>query len=300
MSEIKPPDGDVPLLHTMDGMPIIAGDPNFFTRFARFLQRPFASAWRHRDLIAVILQRELYERFKGSAAGWVWAVVAPLISLLTYTVAFGGATKLPHGEVANSPFDYALFIFGGLVAFNFFSEMVYRAPSLLQEYSHFIKQTMFPAEMLPIISTLRAAVYTCVGLAIMVIFQAILGIPHWTMLLLPLWAIPFLAFLMGLTWFLSALGAFTRDVSYFVGTISPMLMFATPVFFVRELLPYPMDMLMYVNILTGYIEIVRDLVVWGRLPGVWVCVWTVFLSAAAFWGGFWFFERNRVNIADVV
>lgn len=300
MSEIKPSERGLLLLHTVDGRLVIVGKPNLLTRFARFLLRPFGSAWQHRDLIAAILQRELYERFKGSSAGWVWAIVAPLISLLTYTVAFGGAAKMPNGEVAGSPFDYALFIFGGLVAFNFFSEMVYRAPSLLQEYAHFIKQTMFPAEMLPIISTLRAGVYTSVGVALMLVFQLVLGVPHWTMLFLPLWAIPFLAFMMGLTWFLSALGAFTRDVSYFMGTVAPLMMFATPVFFANETLPPPMDLVMYVNILTGYIEIVRDLVVWGRLPSIWVCVWTIFLSALTFWGGFWFFERNRVNIADVI
>ena len=300
MNEINPLERDQHLLHTVDGKPVIVGILNPLTRFMRFLLRPFNSAWRHRDLIAVILQRELYERFKGSVAGWIWAIVAPLVSLVTYSVVFGAAAKLPNGEVASSSFDYALFIFGGLIAFNFFTEMAYRAPSLLQEYSHFIKQTMFPAEMLPIISTLRAAVYTSVGLVMMFIFQLVLGAPHWTMMLLPLWAIPFLAFLIGLTWFLSALGAFTRDVSYFMATVAPLLMFATPVFFVREILPPPMNLIMYLNILTGYIEIIRELVVWGRLPNVWVCVWTVLLSAATFWGGFWFFERNRVNIADVV
>ena len=38
--------------------------------------------------------------------------------------------------------------------------MAFRAPMLLHEYSHFIKQTIFPSDMLAVISTLRAAVYT--------------------------------------------------------------------------------------------------------------------------------------------
>lgn len=300
MREKKLPEQGLLVLHVVDGEPVVADRLRPFVRLGRFMAKPFISAWHHRDLIAVILQRELYERFKGSVAGWVWAVVAPVLSLATYTVAFGGAAKLPNNQVASSPFDYSLFIFGGLIAFNFFSEMTYRAPSLLQEYSHYIKQTMFPAEMLPIISTLRAAVYASIGVGLMLVFQLAFGVPHWTILLVPLWVIPFLGFLIGFTWFLSALGAFTRDVSYFMGTVSPLLMFATPVFFSHEILPPPWDLIMYANILTGYIEIVRDLVVWGRLPGVWVTLWTVFLSALTFWGGYWFFERNRVNIADVV
>ena len=116
----------------------------------------------------------------------------------------------PWGESA-SQFDYALFIFGGLIAYSFFSEMAFRGPSLLHEYAHFIKQTMFPAEMLPIISTLRATVYVLIGLVVMLAAQIVLtGTVHWTLILLPLWLLPFLAFLIGMTWFLAALGAFTR------------------------------------------------------------------------------------------
>ena len=214
---------------------------------------------------------------------------------------FAGAAKLPNNEVASSSFDYALFIFGGLITFNFFAEMAYRAPSLLQEYAHIIKQTMFPAEMLPIISTLRATVYTTIGIALMLLCQLIFtGKLHWTVVLLPLWVGMFVIFLIGMTWLLSAVGAFTRDVSYFMITVSPLLLFATPVFYAREGLLPPLNIVMYANVMTGYIEIVRDLVVWGRLPNLWVCVWTTVGSWATFWFGFWFFERNRGTIADVV
>ena len=223
---------DAPVMHFVDGKAVEPRAYNWLERIVRFLLRPFVEAWHHRDLIAAILRRELRERFSGSMAGWVWAVVAPLISLVTYTLVFGGSATLPNKTQSNSAIDYALFIFGGLVAFNFFTEMAYRAPSLLHEYAHYIKQTMFPAEMLPIISTLRATTYASIGLALMLLCQlAFTGTLHWTVLLLPLWFIPFLAFLIGITWLLSAMGAFTRDTAYLMMTIAPVLMFATPVFF---------------------------------------------------------------------
>lgn len=288
-------------LHVLDGKTVSYDRGGIVRRSLRFLVAPFESAWRHRDLINTVLRRELYERFKGSMAGWVWAIVAPLLSLGTYTLVFSGAVVLPSGSGTGSQFDYALFIFGGIIAFNLFTEMSYRAPSLLQEYSHFIKLTMFPAEMLPIISTLRATVYSCVGLVLMLAAQvALTGQFHWTSLLLPLWLIPFVGLLIGMTWFLAALGSFTRDVSYAMMTIAPLLMFATPVFFSHESLPPPMDRLIYLNIMTGYIEIVRDLVVFGRLPSGTVCLWTFVASATTFWGGYWFFVKNRDAIADVL
>jgi len=292
---------DAPLLHVVDGKQVVPGNYNLVQRFGLFLLEPFTGAWRHRDLIAAILRRELRERFSGSVAGWVWAVVAPLISLVTYTLVFGGAVKLPNGNPANSPIDYALFVFGGLIAFNFFTEMAYRAPSLLHEYAHYLKQTMFPAEMLPVISTLRATTYASIGLALMLICQLIFGgTLYWTVLLLPLWFIPFLAFLLGITWLLSAMGAFTRDTAYLMMTIAPVLMFATPVFWSHETLSPVWKLLWYANILTGFIEIIREIVVFGELPNGLVVAWTVFLSSATFWLGYWFFRRQQDGITDVI
>ena len=290
-----------PPLHIVDGELVVANHGGLVTRMARFFAEPFTLSWRHRDLIVAILRRELRERFKGSVAGWVWAIFAPLLSLITYTAVFGGTATLPNNAAANSKIDYGLFIFGGLLAFNFFSEMAYRAPSLLHEYSHYIKQTMFPAEVLSIIATLRATFYATIGLVLMLGCQLIFaGTLHWTVLLLPVWFVVFLAFLLGLTWFLSALGAFTRDTAYFMMTIAPLMMFATPVFFSPEALSPTVKMLMYGNILTGFIEIVRDLVVFGKLPGAFISAWTLFLAAVTFWFGYWFFCARRDGIVDVI
>src|SRR3954464_7319222 len=280
-------------LHIVDGRIVEPHKPGALARLARFLVAPFATAWHHRDLIAAILRRELNERFKGSVAGWVWAVVAPLLSLLTYTIAFSGAVKLPGDAAAGPKEDYALFIFGGLVAFNFFTEMAYRAPSLLHEYSHYIKQTMFPAEMLAVISTLRATTYASIALVLMLLAQLIMaGTLYWTVIALPVWLVLFVAFLIGITWLLSAMGAFTRDTAYLMMTVAPVLMFATPVFFAPQAVTPTVRLLLYANPLSGFIEIVRDLVVFGVLPGPLVCIWTAAWSAIAFWFGFWFFTRH--------
>ncbi len=53
----------------------------------------------------------------------------------------------------------------------------------------------------------------------------------WTVLLIPLIFIPFMAFLIGMSWFLCAIGAFTRDAGYLMINIVPLFMFATPVFY---------------------------------------------------------------------
>jgi lipopolysaccharide transport system permease protein len=105
---------------------------------------------------------------------------------------------------------------------------------------------------------------------------------------------------LGITWLLSAMGAFTRDTAYLMMTIAPVLMFATPVFWSHETLGPDMRLLMYGNILTGFIEIIRDIVVFGQLPNILVVAWTVFLSSVTFWVGYWFFRRQQDGITDVI
>lgn len=292
----------MPSVKVVNGKQIVveALDPG--QRFKRFLAKPLLQMRYNREIILAILRRELASRFTGSAGGWLWAVAAPLFAIAVYTFAF--TTKLQMtfvGEQGQAPITYALFIFAGLIVFNFFSEMAYRSPMLLHEYAHFIKQTIFPSDMLAVISTLRAAAYTGIGAIVMLIcIAAVKGGLPWTVILMPLLFIPLAAFLMGLSWFLCAIGAFTRDAGYLMINIVPLFMFLTPVFFTHTSRPPPWDILLYLNALTAYVEVMRDLVLTGVLPNPLVILWMLATSIFTFYFGYWFFDRYRNVIVDVI
>ncbi len=292
----------MPSVNVVNGKQIVVEDLGPAERAIRFFAKPFLQMWHHRDLIQAILRREISERFKGSVAGWVWAVVAPLLGIAVYTFAFTTNLKLPMADSAMGPrIGYALFIFSGIIVFNFWSEMAFRAPMLLHEYVHFIKQTIFPSDMLAVISTLRATLYTVISIAVMLIFQfAMVGSLPWTVLLIPLILLPFMAFLIGMSWFLCAIGAFTRDAGYLMINIVPLFMFATPVFYPHTSLPPPFDFWIYANALTGYVEVMRDIVLLGKLPNAYVYAWSLFTSIFTFYFGYWFFDRYRNVIVDVI
>ena len=149
----------MPSVNVVNGKQIVVEDsrPAAARRSASSPSRSL-QMWHHQDLIQAILRREVSERFKGSAAGWVWAVVAPLLAIAVYTFAFTTNLQLPLPTARRATrVGYALFIFSGIIVFNFWSEMAFRSPMLLHEYAHFIKQTIFPSDMLAVISTLRAA-----------------------------------------------------------------------------------------------------------------------------------------------
>jgi lipopolysaccharide transport system permease protein len=292
----------MPSVKIVNGKQIVveALDPS--QRLTRFLAKPFLRVWYNQDIVLAILRRELRARFTGSAGGWLWAVVAPLFAIGVYTFAF--TTKLQMsfvGDEGQRPVVYAVFIFTGLIIFNFFSEMAYRSPMLLHEYAHFIKQTIFPSDMLAVIATLRAAAYTAIGTVVMLICVFLVtGNAHWTVLFLPLLFLPLMAFLMGLAWFMCAIGAFTRDAGYLMINIVPLFMFMTPVFFSHTSRPPPWDILLYLNALTAYVEVMRDLVLVGTFPNPLVVLWMLATSVSTFYFGYWFFDRYRNVIVDVI
>src|SRR5271163_2534062 len=86
-------------------------------RVATFIA-PLAVGWRYREFIVAMLRRELADRFRGSLFGWVWAIVAPLITLAIYTVTFAGALRLPIASMRGGTINYALSTFVGLIVFN--------------------------------------------------------------------------------------------------------------------------------------------------------------------------------------
>jgi lipopolysaccharide transport system permease protein len=270
-------------------------------RVLNFALLPFVLAWRYRELGRVLLWRELSDRFRGSAVGWLWAIAGPLITLAIYTITFTTAMRLPVASAEGGPARYALSTFVGLIVFNLCSELFYRAPLLLHERVSYIKTSIFPTEMLAWIAAGRALAYAGISSLVLLIFQVVLtgAIPP-TVLLLPLIAVPLLLFLLGIVWSLAALGAFTRDIAYLMATIVPMLMIATPVFYRVSDLPAALQTVAYLNPLAVPIEMARCMVLGGAFPPLAICLLFLAVSFAVFRTGFAVFMRYKGILADVI
>ncbi len=266
-----------------------------------WLAAPVMSAWRHRELIAIVVQRELAQRFRGSVLGWVWAVIAPLVMLAAYTALFSGPLRISNTALSAGIGGFALSLFAGLIIFNLFSEMAARAPNLLRENAWFLKKTIFPSDILAWIALIRALVYAGISFVVLLVFElALTGRVPVAALLAPVILIPFCMFLLGTTWFLAALGALTQDVSHVMATILPVFIFASPVFWVVAELPEPAQLFAYLNPLTGYMEMMRDAVLFGTTPKPSVFFGSLIASVLVFIFGHAVFVRYRTILIDVV
>jgi lipopolysaccharide transport system permease protein len=108
---------------------------------AHFLIQPFYNALQYRELIRVVLGRELHQRFRASYFGWFWSAATPLLMLLVFVTVFSRTLKIESAVDIN----FALSTFIGVLFFNLFAELVTRAPLLLSEHAHFIKKSIFPS-----------------------------------------------------------------------------------------------------------------------------------------------------------
>jgi lipopolysaccharide transport system permease protein len=262
---------------------------------------PVERAWHFRELIRAVVRRELVARFRGSILGWLWAIFGPLLMLTVYTLIFSSAIGARTSAASHGVGTYSMFMFAGLIVFNFFSELASRAPDLLREHAHVIKKSIFPSETLAWTAAIRALVYAGISFAVLLIFQIVLT--HWlppTILLLPLVIIPYFLLLLGITWFLMALGSFTRDMSHLMLSIVPVFMFATPIFYSIEDVPEHLRIYFHCNLIGNYVEMMRDLLLMNRLPDAALYIGTVLASLIIFRSGYRFFMRYKAVFVDVL
>ena len=260
---------------------------------------PFTRAWRHRELIRAVARREFLSRFRGSALGPAWAVLAPLIMMVAYTAVF--SITVPQLAAGKSVTEYASGILVGLIIFNLFSELAYRAPMLLHEHVNFVKKSIFPSETIAWTATIRAFTYGGIAFAVFLAFRFVMGaaLPA-TLLFAPLLFAPFALFILGIVWFFMALGAFTRDVAHIMASIVPILMFATPVFYSMDQVPSRYAIWLRFNIVGDYIEMLRAVALDGVLPNPFGYVLLVAASYSVFLFGYQFFMRYKSVIVDVI
>ena len=259
------------------------------------------SLWRHAGLIRVSTRREVLGRYQGSLLGLFWSFFTPLFMLAIYTFVFSVVFNARWGTGNESRTEFALLLFAGLIVFNIFAECVTRAPSLIIANVNYVKKVVYPLEILPFTIMLSALFHGLVSLAVwMLAYLVLFGLPHWTVIYLPVILAPFLLFIMGLSWALAALGVFLRDIAQFVTSITSMLMFLSPIFYPMSALPESFRQIVMFNPLAIVIEMVRAVLYFGQTPDfVAIGAYWVVATICA-WLGFALFQKTRKGFADVL
>ena len=231
------------------------------------LQFPQA-LWKNRDLYWRLTEREVLGRYRGSFLGVAWSFLNPLAMLAVYTFIFSQVFNARWGSLEQrGPIGFAINLFAGMIVFNVFSECATRAPTAILINPNYVKKVIFPLEILPAVIVGSAFFHALTSLSVLTLFTIINDQSiQLSWLWLPFVWLPLLLGCMALSWILSALGVFLRDLGQLVSVAVSMLMFLSPIFFPLSALPNRWQPLLSLNPLTGLIEQTRQILVAGKMP----------------------------------
>ena len=256
---------------------------------------------RHRGLTVEMTRREVSEQYVGQIFGVFWAVAHPLFLMALFVFLFSFVFKVRIDPSLEMPLDYTTYILSGLVPWLGFQQMMGRACAAFTGQSNLVKQGVFPIEVLPsktVFAGLLAQGVSFVALLGYIVITQ--GVPHTTILLLPVLIVFQVLAMLGVAFALASLGAFLRDIKDFVQVFSTWGIYLIPVVFLPQWVPEPLRPILYINPFSYMIWCYQDAIYFGRIAHP--VSWLIFClgSLVVFIGGYRLFRRLKGQLGSVL
>src|SRR5215218_3333572 len=101
--------------------------------------------WEYRELLYILVWRDVKVRYKQTAVGVAWVVLQPLLTTIIFTIIFGNLAQMPSENL-----PYAVFVLGGLLPWNYFAGALTRGSSSLVGNANLISKVYFPRLVIPL------------------------------------------------------------------------------------------------------------------------------------------------------
>jgi lipopolysaccharide transport system permease protein len=266
----------------------------------RAVWRPLWQLPRRLDLILSLTRRELATRYRGSVLGILWALLTPVVMISIFTIIFSGIFKARFGA-GDSQWDYALYLFCGLLPWNAFQESVQLSSSTIVAHANLVKRVVFPLETLPVSLSLAAVANQMFGTVVLVAAAIILRRQlHSTLVFLPLIVMVQLVATLGFAWLVASLGVFVRDIVQGITLVLMAWMYLTPIIYPESLVPDRYRTAINLNPFTPLIRNYRRIILDGSAPDWRGLAYFSVFALLSFLLGYWWFARTRKNFADVI
>ncbi len=255
-----------------------------------------AEIWRYRDLLVILAGRDVKLRYKQTVLGVIWVVLQPLAAAVIFAVIFGRFAGLPSDDL-----PYGLFVFAGLLAWNFFAGSLQRAGNSLVADARLISKVYFPRLLIPLSSVGGVLIDFAVTLAVMFALMALYRQPFtWQIVGLPFFLALGMLNAVGVSLWLSALNVRYRDFAYALPFVIQVWMFASPVVYAASLVPPEWLWLYSLNPAVGFIEGFRWSLLGQSSLTTWMVICSTVIGLLFFFSGAYFFRRVERSFADVI
>lgn len=258
---------------------------------------------RRRDLWWQFTVRTIEQRHRGSHLGLIWAGLNPLLMLglyfVVFSVIFGGSLGVLRDE---TPTDFALAIFLGLILYQLLAETLSATPNIVVGNPNMVKKVVFPLEILPMAHLGAIWFNASISLGLLLVGSTVFGrgVSVAGILWLPVVLAPLLLLTIGLAWLFSALGVFFRDISQAMPFLTQILLYASAVFYPVAKIPEGLWLILKWNPLLHTISLARATVLWDQPINPLHLVYTYVIGIAAFCFGRWAFSKLKPTFADVL
>jgi ABC-2 type transport system permease protein len=251
--------------------------------------------WSFRELLKQLVLRELKLKHKSSVLGVAWTLLNPVLMLLILLAVFTQVVRVPIPS-------YWAFLLSGYFVWHFMSHALGTGSSILSGYSVFIRSAAIPNEIPVVAAVLSRLIEFCVELLLIAVLLAAFhhGSLPASFSLLPILLVPQLLIAIGLALPLAAVSVFYYDVRQMVPIAVTALFYLTPVFYSLDLVPEPLRYVLYLNPLTGLLDLYRLVLYEGAFPSF----WNLGAMAAVSFGigsvGYAIFNRNKHVFPEIV
>lgn len=248
------------------------------------------------ELLMNLTRREVKSRYSQSLFGAGWAIAQPLAMMAVFTLVFSRLGQMPSGGA-----PYPLFAFAALVPWFFFSNSVNSGTMSLITYRNIVTKTYFPREIVPIAQVssrlVDLAASSTLFAGLLIYYNVAVG--GWVAFV-PVLVAMLILFTLGTTLATSAINVFYRDVSPVVQISLQLWLYLTPVAYPLSAVPDEYRTLFLLNPLTGVVEGLRAVLVFGQAPDWNVVGISAGLIAGIFLGALLLFKRTDKYFADVI
>ena len=220
--------------------------------------------YRYRDLIKALVARDLKVRYRRSAIGFLWTMLQPLLMMLVLRTVFSSLFQAQSAEVPN---NYAVYAMSGILFWNFFSQSIVASMNSLRGNAGLLEKLPVPKAVFPL-STVISGLINLV-LALVPLFAILIATGHPlrpALFFLPVAILLVALFTLGAGLLLSPLAVFFSDVVELIGVMLTLMMYLTPVFYPKDIVPENYRWIVRFNPIRSILEVFRDPIYQGEIP----------------------------------
>jgi lipopolysaccharide transport system permease protein len=206
--------------------------------------------WRYRELLSILVGRDIRVRYRQAALGAAWALIQPVFTVLIATIVFGHFAKMPSDGV-----PYPLFALAASLPWQYFQEATRRGSIGLVTDSELVRKVYFPRLILPLASVTGPLVDFAVTLVVVLIALLYFGVtPTWRLLFLPVFLLIAMLLSLSVALWLGPINAKFRDIMHTLPFLLQVWMYGSPVFYPMSVVPEKWRALYSLNPMVGVIE----------------------------------------------